>query len=365
MMIKSCLETFQERLAELRYYLEGIKLASKLLEVGTAELAGCEPLLKYQQHTLQHRLNKSRFEYNSVIVSLYGCFEQFVETLIEFYISDLNKIVPNYDELPKSITKNHIELSIELLKNLEKMPKYQDIVTEAQIITNLHSCITVTRNYQVNKEAYSYHLANLRHNEVEKLFNRVGVEKIPNRMLECPDFVKCLQNEQLPLKVGAAWSILNELVTRRNQVAHGGVSSDLLSRDELLNYLSWFEEYGKALYEVVYSEELGYVVKYQGGIELGKPIKVYPQLKVVGISIKNIQVKVGDLLVAQTANEFLPYLAGEIEEIQENEVSHPEITASDISRDIAMRISFKAKENQTFFLIPKKPLKNQHSSSGK
>ncbi len=362
MMIKSRLETFQERLAELRHYLEGIKLASKLLEVGTPELSSGEPLLKYQQHTLRHRLNKSRFEYNSVIVSLYGCFEQFVETLIEFYISDLNEIVPKYEKLPESITKNHIELSIELLKNLDKMPKYQGIVTKEQIIANLHFCTTGTPKYQVNKEAYSYHTANIRDTDVEKLFNRIGVESLPKRLLNHPDFDKYLQSEKLSSK--EAWSRLNDLVTRRNQVAHGGVSSDLLSSDILLSYLSWFEEYGKTVYEVVYSEELGYAVKYQS-VKLGKPKKVYQHGKVVGISIKNIQVKVGDLLVAQTANEFLPYLAGEIEEIQENKVSYPEITASDISRDIAMRIPFKAKENQTFFLIPKKPLKNQYSSSGK
>jgi len=366
MMIKSCLETFQDRLDELRDYIKGINLATKLSapeEDMSPELSSWKPLLEYRDHTLRQRRNQRRFEYNSVIVSLYGCFEQFVETLIEFYISDLHKIVPNYGELPESITKNHIELSIELLKNLNKMAKYEGVVTEAQIIANLHSCITVTPNYQVNKEAYSYHLANLRHNEVEKLFNRVGVEKIPNRTLECPDFVEYLQNKPLRLKVEVAWSTLNELVTRRNQVAHGGVSSDLLPSDGLLDYLSWFEEYGKALYEVVYSEELGYVLKYQDGIELGKPIKVFPKRKVVGMSIKNITVKVGDLLVAKTANDF--YLAGEIEEIQENKVRYPEITASDISRDIAMRIPFKAKENQTFFLIPKKALKNQHSSSGK
>ena len=110
MRIKSCLETFQERLAELRDYIEGINLATKLSapeEDMPPELSSWKPLLEYRDHTLRQRRNQRRFEYNSVIVSLYGGFEQFVETLIEFYISDLNMIVPKYEKLPESITKNH------------------------------------------------------------------------------------------------------------------------------------------------------------------------------------------------------------------------------------------------------------------
>jgi len=145
---------------------------------------------------------------------------------------------------------------------------------------------------------------------------------------------------------------LDDLAERRNEVAHGNISDDILSNEWLIEYIEFFEAYGPALYEVTMSEALQYDTKYRG-IELGQPIKIYKNY-IVCISIKNIPIpiKVGDILVAKTTNKLLPFIAGDIQEIQIDKIPYKEIS-SNTSADIAMKITFKAKQNQSFFLISK------------
>lgn len=149
-----------------------------------------------------------------------------------------------------------------------------------------------------------------------------------------------------------ALSDLNDLVRRRNEVAHGEVPDELLDNGILLDYIGLLEIYGKALYEVVYSDILKYEVKYNG-TELGPAIGIYKKGKIIGISVKNTDIKVGDLLIAKTTNDILPYMAGKIEELQVNKDSFKEVPASSSGTDIGIRVSFRAKENHTFFLVRK------------
>jgi len=89
------------------------------------------------------------------------------------------------------------------------------------------------------------------------------------------------------------------------------------------------------------------------GIELGKPIVVYNN-EIVCISVRNTIIRVGDLLIAETANPTRPYLAGEIQKLQVDKIPYEEVPANPDGVDIGMRVLFNAKENQSFFLVPKR-----------
>ena len=358
--MKSSLDAFLIGLADLRHYIEGIELESLLLSypVDRKNPSSCESLvLKYQQHTIEGiSKRKRRFDCNSIIVSLYGFTEQFVESLLKAYVNDLSKIISEYDKLPDSITKNHIDFSMELIKHIEE-PKYEGLITKKQIISNLCSDFNNHENYRLNVEAFAYHAANFKPNVIDKLFAGVGVDNISGRVIKCPIFTDYLR-ENAPASVNhitpaEALVNLNDLASRRNEIAHGS-PSQLIKNDILLDDIRLLEIYATALYEVVYSEALFYAVKHHG-IKLGKPLAIFNN-RIIGLSVKNINIKVGDLLVAQqTANKSLPYIAGEIQEIQENKVKSEKILTSAIAKNIGIRVAFKAKENHTFFLIHKQP----------
>ena len=89
------------------------------------------------------------------------------------------------------------------------------------------------------------------------------------------------------------------------------------------------------------------------GKELGKPFNVYNK-QIVAIKKVNIAIKVGDLLIAKTENSAKPYLAGEIQSIQVDSIDRNEIAANE-NVDIGMKVAFHAKDNQTFYIVPKQP----------
>jgi hypothetical protein len=364
--MKDGLQSFKERLAALRHYIDGLEIESELLSA-TIESDTPSPesiVVKFQEHLVPFISQVRIFNYNSIVISLYGFFEQFIESMLRNYIDYLNEIVPKFSELPDSIKQNHTELSFEQIKRI-KSSRYRGDFTETEIILSLHTCVNDADNYQVNAEAFVHHTANFRTDVIQESFTQVGVENISRRVLECTgfqDYLKTVNPDRdvENIKIDEAFFYLDDLAERRNEVAHGA-PSEMLNNTRFLDYITFFEAYGLALYEVVYESTLPYIVKHHG-IELGPPIAVYNS-KIVGISVSNRTVQVGDLLIAQTANTARPYLASEIQSLHVDKTAYKEVPANPDGVDIGMRVTFNAKDNQSFFLVPKRALHSVNNVS--
>jgi len=350
--------TFREQLIALEHYIKGIELEKQLLSIQDNNLLiNNESLLNFQKHQASFAAQKKRFDYNSIIVSLYGFFEQFIESMIRDYVKNLNIIIPEYKKLPPTIGKNHLDLSFKLISLVEQ-PRYQGNITTAEIISNLNTCLAQPNRYKLNEKAFAYHTANFRAGVITESFARLGIENISRCILNSTSFTTYLQTEypDLDLEIiqqeEKGFYYLNDLAERRNEVAHGALpDAGIPSNDILLDYIKFFDAYSQALYEVLQNEVLHYKVKYQG-IELGKPVKVWLKGTVICISLKEITLKIGDLLVAKPVKKSLPYQAGKIKKIQVKRKKYDEWLASSQEEIICMQVNYKAKENQTFFLIP-------------
>jgi len=345
--------TFREQLVDLKHYIQGIELEKQLLSTK----ANNDSLLKFQAHFAGFAAQKRRFDYNSIIVSFYGFFEQFIECMIRDYVKTLNTLIPKYKKLPAAIDKNHIDLSFKLIALVEQ-PRYKGHLTTTEIISNLNRCLNESNHYQINAEAFVYHTANFRAGVITESFARLGIDNISSRILNSTTLITYLQTEYPDLDLAItqqeekAFYYLNDLTERRNEVAHGTLpDAGIPSNNIFLEYIKFFEVYSQALHEVLENEVLHYKVKYHG-IELAQPKKVWAEGKVICISLKEITIKVGDLLIAKPVKKSLPYRAGAIKEIQVNRKKYDEWLASSEETIICMQVDYKAKDNQTFFLIP-------------
>lgn len=92
---------------------------------------------------------------------------------------------------------------------------------------------------------------------------------------------------------------------------------------------------------------------------MGKPKKIFKRGYVIGISVKEAPIQVGDVLVAQTNNKILPFIGGEIEELQ---VKSETLSLAPPGIDVGIKVPFKGKLNYSYFLIPKEQ-GNGNSSS--
>lgn len=353
------MDRFIDELSYLRHYIKGLELERQLLslEIKNSAFTSAENmLLQYQQHSSIFITHKKRLDYSCIIITLYSLFEQFIESLLKSYVKNLNNIVPKYKDMPDSIIKHHLGLSCDLMNRLDQSP-YQGIVTIEQIIGNLHSCLGDTNEFRINTAAFTQHTANLRSVTLQTMFTCVGIHNLLKVTLENSNFVDYLkhehpgidlkhfrENEQFRARV---LFYLDDLVTRRNEVAHR-IPDNILQNDLLLNYISFFEFYSRALYEISYNQILPYLVEHHG-IKLGNPFKVLKQGAVAGLEIKNTIVRLSDCIIAKPANVNSPYLMSKVERL---EVNHQERQQVEPGEKTGIQISFKAKENQTFFLIP-------------
>lgn len=340
------LTAFNQGVRQLRDYIEGLELETTLLKHNTSgeECSSAHLLAKYQTHQAQG-INKRRFDYSTVVVSLYGYLEQYLEGLLRSYTECLNAIVPKFSDLPKEIASNHLSLSMKLMDYMFKT-KHQFATSEADIISNLHSCNVDTR-YVLNKDAFAHHTANFREEVINYCFNKLEINNVCERVKKNEAFVAFISGKypgQDPM------SFVEDLAERRNQVSHGEIN-DLLQNPVLLQYLEVIEAFGNALFTEIHSELLSFEARHLC-VPLGRPYHVYDRggaSTIPCLELLNVSIKVGDELIVVPSGNGLCF-EGALEEITMNKVSHNEIIALPTPQRVGMKVNFRATVSQTFHL---------------
>jgi hypothetical protein len=347
---------FQYGLGQLRHYISGLEKHDRLLGAKVEDCpdgSNCKILISDLQAHFKTQNSKATFEYNTIIVSLYGYVEQYVESLIGEYLTYLSDTVPSYGQLPGALQQRHLDLSLDLIKLTDHVQKYQAVKKEI-VIANLHSCFGTPNSYTLNIEAYTHHGANLRQKTITEMFLQCGVAGLSHALRNHESLIKVLTDldpdrdvSKLMQKEDAVifWPI-DDLAERRNEVSHGS-PAQLLSNDILLERIAFVEAYGEALASVIYQRRLSVDAKYRSR-ELGMPLAVFNNC-IVCVALGSGSVRIGDVLIAQTPDEN--YLSGKIMSIEREHVPH-EVVHGGEGVQIGMRVEFAAKKNQFFFLMP-------------
>ena len=345
--------TFDKRIDSLRHFLDGVNQEKRLL---SAPVPGPSPspietiLQEFKAHR-QNFVDKKLFDYFAAIVSLYGCLENLIESIAKGYLNHLNKTIPRYEALPERIKNNHVDLSADLVKRLNST-KYQNVTDRERIVRNLHSCLPGQSSYCLNVDAYTYHSANFRYGVINDFFKQLGIDNIISEIKTKKVFIDLLDSIGIDTTVTEESNLffyLDDLATRRNDVAHGVPCGDILSTEMLLDYIKYINAFSQALFEVLTEHTLEFEVKFNS-IIIGSAIKIIND-EIICINLKDIEVEAGDRIFARV-NHQEKYFGGEIQEIQVDHVTMPRVEASP-SIDVGLKVNFKAKENQEFYLAKK------------
>ena len=151
---------------------------------------------------------------------------------------------------------------------------------EQKIIAKLHACFNTPNQYQLNVEAFAQHTANFRQAIVNDTFAQCGIKGIRQSLKQAEPFAFFLRDEDFERDINTylgkedevVFSRLNDLASRRNDVAHGTPVDNILSRDILRTYVAFVEAYADGLSLVVYERTLPSMLKQ--AILLGSPISV-------------------------------------------------------------------------------------------
>jgi len=350
----SCNGTFKDGLALLRHYLDGLDQQDKLLDLQPECCGDGGPVVRAIQEHFRARNNKARYEYNTVIVSLYGYLERFIEELIGEYLRVVSSNVATFAELPAIIQANHLPFSLELARKADYQ-RYAGTVRVEDVVARLHLCFSSPDKYELNVEAFSQHTANFRHGIVAETFAKSGVGELGAALRKAETFKAFLatENPERDLETYLAgndeivFARLDDLANRRNDVAHGTPTDDYLSHDLLRVLIDFVDAYTTSLGEIIYERALPFMA--QKASVLGAAITVIDH-RIVCVDLPAGRVAVGDILIAKTQDGSRPYKGGPIKEIQRDHVPTQSIEGGP-GVQIGMLVDFGAKDNHEFYVF--------------
>ena len=299
-MEKYLLEDFQNELSQIKEYIKHIKKVNDLVDIEVPD----EPVFQeFKTHFLSFRNDKKLFEYKSIIISLYGLLEKYIELWAQAYLSSLSSLV-SYGNLSESLKNKHFELSMKLINVVieGRQVKYSKLNKE-DVVKKLNNCIENHSSYDFNVEAFTMQSGNLTHRRIEDIFNSIDIS-ISKELIKNTELVTLIglgdsqiQNTESNVLFGK----INELVDRRNTIAHGAIIDNLLGLSELEPYIEFLEKYCVAIFCLLAEKDIENqtIEKYREVSCQG----VFTDKTVVGISAENSKIKIGDWIIIKTAEQ--------------------------------------------------------------
>lgn len=344
----------QGQLNALRFHIEE---AARRNSVLTLDTSGCgergKPLADYQEFFKRQRMQYAVLEYSARIVGLYGAVERFIESSIIAYLGRLNAVVPTYDRLPERLRDGHTEASAQLLQN-RRLQKYAS-VDEKAVIENMLSCTARTTPYHLNAAAYTHHTANFRVDTINEFFSNVGVQGLMS-LVRADDEFRDFLNSRFPtgtdvaqLTLTAAFEPLEEIASRRNEIAHGA-PSELVAPDILSEWIDFVDRLGQAVVRVLRQDILKAEVAHRA-TALPQAIAVYDN-RIVCFELIDGSIAIGDRVVAKSGDGR--WIDGRIERLEVNHKSLTTVVAAPGVK-FAAALTSRVRENHQFFHIRQEP----------
>lgn len=230
-----------------------------------------------------------RFNYAGTVVTLYGAFEQFIEGLAVDAVAAMANMLESYEQLPEVVLRNHQTASLDVLMMMQADRYYGDLNKEA-IVAGLHYANEVNLPVRLNAGVFRQHVANFRWKVICTFLERASFS--PARTLGMDPFFASMALH-FP-DAGNPAVVIDDLAQRRNEVAHGWESSELLSTELLRAYINVIQDFAQTLYECVCSDLTNLAIQHVG-VGLGQPEHVYRHI-IAGFESIDAEVHVGDVI---------------------------------------------------------------------
>ncbi|MBD1805293.1 hypothetical protein H6F98_07500 [Microcoleus sp. FACHB-SPT15] len=186
------------------------------------------------------------YDHCAVVTRLYAIYERFVENLITDWVRLLPSIFPRYVDLEETIQNTHRTGVGRLLCDLKKN-RFEHLSID-QVVQGLFRGVTGEEEYALLPDAFLLHEQNLRKGVLEQLLAGAGIQNAwawVEKHRAVKHFLEVRVSEN------TAEGELNELVTYRNEAAHGAVIDNFLGSNALLELCEFIETLCQALAELV------------------------------------------------------------------------------------------------------------------
>lgn len=197
----------------------------------------------------QENRNESNIYLKSALILLTAKFEAFLENSILDYISAVNDFNLINTNIPETLKINHASNFLDETKLLEKIkhrPKYSEVCED---LKNLSELFGPSINFNQIKISNKFNYGAHGSNEIEKLFTKIGLDDIFEKILIYKYEITIDSNEKLPTKVDFK-NIINRLTDIRNNILHQDNAISFTIKD-LNEYCDYFQQFSNELIKLL------------------------------------------------------------------------------------------------------------------
>jgi hypothetical protein len=285
------------------------------------------------------------YDHCSVVTRLYAIYERFVEDLIAEWLELLPDIFTKYSDLEKSIKDTHQIGVGRLLLELKK--KRFEHLSINEVIQGLFDGVTGQEKYKLIPDAFLLHEQNLRREVIEKLFADAGISNTwrwVEKHRKVKQFIEEVRGSQ-----NTAEGELNELITYRNDAAHGAIVDDILGTKELLELGDFVKTLCQALAELVTFQVISRQTAIGKAKEIGQVTEWFKKPRAGVAKIKEITLSVGEKVFL--ANEASSYCQlATIESIIINNLSCEQVITTN-QEEVGLKFDIDAKKGLSIYVI--------------
>lgn len=301
-------DEFKDQLAEIRTFIRSVELQKDVInELELLEKVGNNSLnLSLQYSKIIKKVVESPIQYNAVVISIYGCFEQYIDNIFNEYCQALYNIIDSYDNLPKRMKEKHIKKLGEFLSNPQRYKNYD--LTDKQAVKNAAEAFNNPKGgLGNNQKLILTHGGNLKIEQITELASDLGIEDfernvVSNYIFKSFFIKREVFNEETYTRLISSgpkrlFEMLDRLVEERNNVAHGWVESRIKLSDISSEYIDYMECLTESILDVLIKSI--YITQYSNDkmYLIGKPLKVIDH-HIVCINNQGILLHKGDYLLA-------------------------------------------------------------------
>ncbi|MEM8828085.1 MAG: MAE_28990/MAE_18760 family HEPN-like nuclease [Cyanobacteria bacterium P01_G01_bin.19] len=285
------------------------------------------------------------YDHCAAVTKLYAIYENFVEDSIREWLGSLPQLYLNYTDLDERVRNTHKVGVGRLLLDLNKN-RYEHLAIE-DVVSGLYSGINNKTNYELLPDAFLFHEQNLRREILDKLLSDAGILNSwtwINKHKSIKNFVEEVKGSQ-----NTAEGELNELISYRNEAAHGALIDDFLRANALLELCDFIESLCQSLNDLFVYQVIQKKAENGEATKIGKITEWFtkPEAGVAKVSNAKLCVKCNLYLINQNLSWCQSVTIDSIK-VEDNSVE--EISA-DNEMEVGLKFNVDAREGLDLYLL--------------
>lgn len=239
------LKTFKNKIGFIQKQLHAQGLAKELRVV----LLGKELSDKDKEslkEVIENKTDEKIYQYTANIISLYGGLESFVESLAEEYLKGLSSLFPSYEMLKDTVKlDDYMSKGLSLLNHAEER-KFKGL-PKRDVLKGMYKAIVNDDSTALHSEAFiDEGGGNYRHDVIMRCFKNLGAKLIDSKLKDFEPLHSYVMDKGLD-DSSNLYTKIDDLVERRNELAHGSVTLELIDPEKFLEYLSFLTIYAETI----------------------------------------------------------------------------------------------------------------------